>query len=330
MKRMRVVTFLVVAVAAPAAWAADPAPAPPTATPASTAAAKQGEARLHFQQGVALYKEQNFDAALAEFQGAYAISSEPVVLYNLGLTQKSLFRYGEAVDSLERYVSESAAHGQPVAKARRAEVEKIVAEMKSLLADVTLVVKPPEATVLVDGRAVALGVEGIVKLPAGSHVVEATAPDFVADKRAITVVAGAAQTVALTLVAIPRTGHVRVQTAELGARVAVDGKDAGPSPVELELVAGGHSVEVTAPGFVPNRLEVVVAVGQSRTVAVTLERPRAPEAHAPAFLGKWWFWAGVGAVAVATTATIVLWPASTQSLLTGSLGTSPSTFQGSK
>ncbi|HEX4406645.1 MAG TPA: hypothetical protein VH560_17525, partial [Polyangia bacterium] len=137
MKRLALLAMLV----STPAFAAPP-PAPPT-SPAPVSAAKLGEARLHFQQGVALYKDQNFDAALAEFQGAFAISGEPVVLYDLGLTQKALFRYGEAIDTLERYLSDSAARGQPVAKARRAEVEKTVAEMKSLLADVTLVVKPP-------------------------------------------------------------------------------------------------------------------------------------------------------------------------------------------
>jgi len=298
---------------------------PPTAAPVS--AAKLGEARLHFQQGVALYKDQNFDAALAEFQGAYAISGEPVVLYDLGLTQKALFRYGEAIETLEKYLSDSAAHGQVIAKARRAEVEQIVAEMKSLLADVTLVVKPPEAAVLVDGRAVTLGIEGIVKLAAGSHVVEASAPDHVADRRTLTIVAGTPQTVALTLAPVPRTGRARVQATQMGARVAIDGRDVGPAPVETELVAGGHTVEVTAPGFAPERLELVVAVGQSRTVTVTLEPPRAPAPTWPAVFHRWWFWAAVGGVAVATTATIVLWPTKTEGPLSGSLGTARSDFQ---
>ena len=325
--------FALMLVCASASARAAPAPpppnaaAPPTSTAAPASAAKLGEARLHFQQGVALYKDQNFDAALAEFEGAYAISGEPVVLYDLGLTQKALFRYGEAIETLERYLSDSAARGQAIAKARRAEVEKSVAEMKSLLADVTLVVKPPEATVLVDGRAVTLGIEGIVKLAAGSHVVEASAPDHVSDKRTVTVVAGTPQTVALALAAVPRTGRARVQAAQVGARVAIDGKDVGPAPVETELLAGGHTVEVTAPGFAPDRLELVVAVGQSRTVTVTLEPPRAPPPTWPAVFHRWWFWAAVGGVAAATTATILLWPTRTEGPLSGSLGTARSDFQ---
>ena len=314
-------------VASSPSGAAPVAPASPSGAAPAVAANKLAEARLHFQQGVALYKDQNFDAALAEFQGAYAISGEAVVLYDLGLTQKSLFRYGEAIETLERYLSETAARGQPVAKARRAEVEKIVAEMKSLLADVTLIVKPPEATVLVDGRAVTLGIEGIVKLAAGSHAVEVSAPDFVGQKRALTVVAGTPQTVAFTLVAVPRTGRARVQAVQVGARVAIDGKDLGPAPVEAELLAGGHTVEVTAPGFAPDRIEVVVAVGQARTVTVTLEPPRAPASTGPAILRRWWFWTAVGGAGGRDHGReSLLWPSKTQEPLSGSLGTARSDF----
>jgi tetratricopeptide (TPR) repeat protein len=108
---------------APSAAASAPV-APPTAS-------KLAEARLHFQQGVALFKDQNYDAALAEFKGAYAISAEPIVTYNVGLTYKALFRYGEAMEALERYLDESDARGHPVSKDRRAEVEKIIAELRS-------------------------------------------------------------------------------------------------------------------------------------------------------------------------------------------------------
>ena len=126
-------------------------------------------ARLHFQQGVALYEERNYDAALAEFEGAYATSKEPIVLYNLGLTYKALFRYAESVDALERYLRESAARQQDIPPERKAEVEGLVTEMKSLLAEITLMVLPPDADLRIDGRSVTLGIEGIVKLAAGTH-----------------------------------------------------------------------------------------------------------------------------------------------------------------
>jgi hypothetical protein len=327
----------------PAAPAAPPAPAPPAATASNPTApspplaggsavtgpstpptaARLAEARLHFQQGVALFKEQNYDAALAEFLGAYGISGEPVVLYNMALTFKALFRYSEAMDILERYLAESAGHGHPVARERRAEVESIIAEMRSLLADVTIMLTPADAALRIDGRPTSLDVQGIVKLPAGSHVIEAGAPDHVAGRREITVVAGTAQTVALDLAAIPHSGHVTITASQIGARVAVDGNDMGPAPVTIELATGGHQVEVMAPGFAPSRSELAVAAGQSRTVTIVLELP--PVAETAPFYHRWWFWAGVGVAAAATVGTILLLPERKQGPLSGTLGIADTT-----
>jgi hypothetical protein len=277
---------------------------------------------LHFQQGVALYQEHNYDAAMAEFQGAYGASGEPIVLYNLGLTFKALFRYGDAVDALERYLSESQARGQALSAERRAEVAKNIAEMKSLLADVTIVVRPAEALVRVDGRPVTMGIEGIVKLGAGTHTVEASATDYASDHRDLTVVAGTPQMVSLTLVAIPHTGHVVITAAQIGARVSLDGRDQGPAPVEVELPAGGHQMEVTAPGYLTERSELAVAAGQSRTVVVSLDLPTVQAVQTQPFYHRWWFWTGVAVAAVAV-GTIALWPR-TQDPLAGTLGTTNS------
>jgi hypothetical protein len=294
-------------------------PGTPIAPASPPTPAKLGEARLHFQQGVALYKEQNYDAALAEFLGAYAISGEPIVTYNVGLTYKALFRYSEAMETLERYLDESAARGHPVSKDRRAEVENIIAEMRSLLADVTVSLKPAEAALRIDGRLVPLSIEGLVRLPAGSHVLDASAPDYVAAKREITVVAGTPQTVSLALAAIPRTGKVTITASQIGAHVIVDGRDFGAAPAVVELAVGGHQVEVSAPGYAPSRSELSVAAGQSRTVTIFLEPPRVESPGQP-FYHRWWFWTGVGVAAAAVVTAIVLQPQRTQAPLDGTLG----------
>ena len=293
---------------------------PRTSAPARPPSTSQmATARLHFQQGVALYEERNYDAALAEFEGAYSASKEPVVLYNLGLTYKALFRYAESVDALERYLRESAARQQDIPPERRAEVEGLVTEMKSLLADTTLIVLPPDADLRIDGRSVTLGIEGIVKLAAGTHTIKASASDYVSLQRDVTVVAGVPQTVSLKLAAIPRTGHLKVGVSQPGARVAIDGRAIGAPPVEVELGAGGHNLEVSAPGFASSSTELVVAAGQSRSLLITLEPPPPPLDTVVPFYHRWWFWTGIGLVAAAA-GTYALWPR-TQPPINASLGT---------
>jgi PEGA domain len=294
-----------------------PSPAPASSTPPPPAS-KLSEARLHFQQGVALFQDQNYDASLAEFEGAYVISKEPIVLYNMGLTYKALFRYPESIEKLTMYLDEAGARVPAISRDKKSEVEKLIADMKSLLADVTLVVSPAGAAVTMDGRPVIMGLDGVVKVAAGSHAIAASATDFALARREIIVVAGTPQTVSLTLTPVPRGGHVRVAATQIGARVSIDGREVGPAPVDLDLLAGGHQLDVSAPGFVPHHGEIVVAAGQSRDVAVSLEPPRGGDT-AP-FYHRWWFWAGVAAAATTTTV-IVLAPHPTQSPLPGTIGT---------
>ena len=56
------------------------------------------EAKRHFDQAVALFNDGDFGAALTEFEASYKIHPAAGVLYNIGLSQKALYRYDEALD----------------------------------------------------------------------------------------------------------------------------------------------------------------------------------------------------------------------------------------
>ena len=45
----------------------------------------------------AVYNDGDYNTALSEFEAAYKAHPSPGVLYNVGLTQKALFRYPEAI-----------------------------------------------------------------------------------------------------------------------------------------------------------------------------------------------------------------------------------------
>src|SRR5262249_23112750 len=62
------------------------------------------EAGTRFERGVKLYEAQDYAAALAEFEAAYRLIPRYQVLFNIGVTQKRLFRYNDAVRSLKRYL----------------------------------------------------------------------------------------------------------------------------------------------------------------------------------------------------------------------------------
>jgi PEGA domain-containing protein len=295
-------------------WA-QPAPQELPPPPPPPGGGQQGmeDAKRHFQQGVALYNEGNFNSALVEFQAAYKSYPTPGVLYNIGLTQKSLFRYGEAIESLNKYMAED----PKLTPERKNEVQQLIADMKLLLADVTIYVVPDGATVMLDGRTVGTAPLKPLGIAAGNHVIEATADGFKAARKEVVVVAQQPLAVELKLAAIPKSGKVHITASQPLSHVRIDGRDMGVAPVDTELAIGGHQLEVDAVGYMTNRSELVIAGGQTRDVNVVMELPPAP-AH-QAVYQKWWFWAAAGAVVIGAVGIGVAAGSSTESPIQGSL-----------
>ncbi len=86
----------------------------------------RAEARVHFDQGVALSKARDYAAALHEFELAYAAVPHYGVLYNIGQAQVALGRSTDAAKSLRAYLDQG---GSAIEAARRAEVEATLARI---------------------------------------------------------------------------------------------------------------------------------------------------------------------------------------------------------
>lgn len=113
-------------------------------------------------------------------------------------------------------------------------------------------------------------------------------------------------------------GLLDVECTPEGASVFVDDAPAavGVAPVRgLRLKGGTHKIDVRLEGYRDGTWTSLVVPGSARTLQVSLERnaaPRAPlaatrpvegaPASAPSkehgLLGSWWFWTGVGVIAV--------------------------------
>jgi hypothetical protein len=296
---------------------AQPKPAAPTAPPlsrpekdsklatTSTDKAKREQARRHFEQGVALYDEQNFAGALSEFEAAYNTAPAAAVLYNIGLTYKALFRYAESIETLKRYLAETATD-KKVPTQRRMQVQQLIIEMQSLLAPVTFQVMPRNASILLDGRAVVLPDTAVLQVPSGPHVVEVSAEGFRPERREFTVAAGTPLVLEVTLAEIPKAGRVRISSSQPATRIRIDGKDLGLAPIELDLLAGGHQLEASSDGYETHRSELVVNAGQERNVDIEMQLPPAVKYSGPPVYKKWWFWTAVAAAVAGGTAAAFL------------------------
>jgi hypothetical protein len=292
--RVAIVLALVTGLALPAA-VAQPKPDPRV----------QEEAAARYDRGVKLFDAGDYTGALAEFEAVYKLTSRWEVLFNVAVTQKKLFRYGAAVRTLERYLAEG---GAGIDAPRRQAVERELAEIRALVAEITVIVEGAPARIEVDGL-----YEGDTPLSrplllgSGRHVIRASRDGELPDERSVDVVSGQNATVTLTPRPRPvekRTASVTIDSNPPGATLVIDGKPVGKAPWTGELEQGGHRVRATIDGYSPADQEVSVAGGQTRRV--TIDLVVLPPPVAPPLYKRPWFWVGVGALTAAAVATTVL------------------------
>jgi hypothetical protein len=104
-------------------------------------------AKIHYDRGIQLYAEENFEAALTEFERAYELSPNFRILYSLALIQRHQNDYAAALANFQRYLREGGA-GLP--EDRRAEVEKEIAVLKPRCASLQIKANVDGADVFVD------------------------------------------------------------------------------------------------------------------------------------------------------------------------------------
>ncbi len=119
-------------------------------------------------------------------------------------------------------------------------------------------------------------------LPAGPHRVRLEA-NSKARTLTVGVVAGAEVTQSVDLDRAVQTGSLFVRSEPAGAKVLVDNKPAGVTPITvLDLTPGSHAVSVTAPDGSNARQSVNVEAGATATLRLTLERPQVAQASTAA------------------------------------------------
>lgn len=234
------------------------------------AAAKKAEAADHYKKGVGLFKEGDFGAALAEFRAAYQAVPSFEVLYNIGLIERRLFKYGQAVRTLNRYLEEG---GKKVPADRRESVSSELSQIRTLTSKVTVKVEGAPATVFVDGEEVGKSplAEPILLGP-GKHVIRGVREGDPDSEQAFELASGGALEVVLSFKPKAPQGPVEIsiETDPKDAVLMLDGKLAGLSPTKVELPPGTHELIVELDGYQSTRTDVVVEPGKPRTVKLKL------------------------------------------------------------
>jgi hypothetical protein len=267
------------------------------------------KAEAYFRAGEKAYQAQNFAAAAQNFEEAYKAAPLPEIAFSAAQAYRRQYR----VDARPEYVARAVAlyriyldqvkTGGRVADAADAmgemqhELDKLIkagvkvsaelaAEHTQLGVSVTLAGTPavqgglheidesqhdamPAVTASFDGKPVEPFT--LVNIEPGTHTVHVEAPGyFPVDKQEV-VVQGTTNMLEVTLAAKP--AKVAFHT-EPGARISVDGRPVGATPLTADIPAGRHIVTITHRGREPVIRELVVTRGQELAVDTQLVMTR--------------------------------------------------------
>lgn len=240
---------------------------------AQTPPSSPDEARAAYEQGVGSLAEGRFhDAALA-LERSSRLRPLPVVTYNLALAYRGLGRYGDAVQAFERYLRSPEATASPE---RLSAIREELAELRRAVVRVSTSVQPPDASLTVDGRALApLAAGESLALDPGTHVFEWTAVDHRSERRELACAPGASLTLDVRLVPL-QEGRLAIDVTPPSASVWLDGRPLAVGALDGPSPPGEHHVELSAPGYVTARRTVRVGATGLVRLSVSLERTRTP------------------------------------------------------
>jgi hypothetical protein len=220
--------------------------------------------KQHMSNGVKLFQDKNYAAAIVEFQAAYAAKPKASPLINIALCHKGLFHYPKAVAALREALTR---HGNAMEPGDKKATEEAIAEMSALLAYVTVRVSPDHAVLSIDGEDQPPGsADKPIPLGPGPHRIAARASGHASAEASLSVASGdKSKVIALELV--PDKGFVRVRAPDRQTAIAIDQKPMGRGSWEGYVAPGRHVVQVYKGGVSSGAIEVLVSAGKAQEIA---------------------------------------------------------------
>jgi hypothetical protein len=181
---------------APDEAAAPPAEAAPDGAGAEAGGEAQADAeesaRQHYRQGTAFFDGQRYAEAAAEFEEAYRLFPNVIILYALGQAYEGTLQVHKAIEAYRQYLE-----GTPPDDERRADVESRIQLLERLLATIHVESNVP-AELFVDGEARGQA-PGDVEVSTGRHEITLRAEGYSPSEQTVMVAAGTEHTVTFEL-----------------------------------------------------------------------------------------------------------------------------------
>lgn len=240
---------------------------------------KRRSAELANEKGLSLVDKHEFADAAQEFIHAYNIFPDAKYLFNAGRAFHLAKNPAEALLYYRRYLSESTdLTDKPQVEAWIADCETI---LRRTMGEITVAVSPPDATIYIDGNKQDGGNPLKILLDPGQHYLLVECKGYEPYRREFVVEPGRSQSIDVVLKEVSRT-IIKIRSNITGARVFMDGRLVGMTPVEIPDVAEGQlHLQVEAEGFERFEVEQKISKGEVLTIEANLVKKPIPPQMMP-------------------------------------------------
>jgi tetratricopeptide (TPR) repeat protein len=159
-------------------------------------------------QALAAFDRGDFATARELFLRAHKILPSARTLRALGKAEYELKRYDEAATHLALALDSDV---RRLTDEQRSETSALLRKSEEFLATYTLQLTPPNADLRLDGATIALDADSSVRLIAGAHVLEASAPEYMRWRRELLVQARVDTVLSVQLTPLAKTPPMQAE-----------------------------------------------------------------------------------------------------------------------
>jgi len=208
---------------------------------ASLAQDASGEARRHFEVGLALVDRHAWDSALVEFLRSAELQPTANALKNAAVCRRELGRFDEAIDTYNELVAK---FRDELTQEQRRAIDADVARIEPFTGLMMVKSGLPGATIVVDDRVRGITpIERPMRLTVGTRAVRVEHTGRAPYETKVLVTHGDVQTVEAILPIISRVGTLRVDADRKEPyEVLIDGAVVGQTPWTGTLATATHTV----------------------------------------------------------------------------------------
>ena len=258
------------------------------APPSLAAPTDTDQAGRLVEQGLTFARKGQFRKAAELFEQAVKLNPDPSILHSLARAREEMGNHALAFETFRQALEldPQYIYAQD-ARDRMAFLERL---LKSSHARVRVTSTPGAVDVRITSPSVANSERLITPFnywaPGGSLTLEGRKDGFLDASQTLTVEVGTERSVELVLRPVARKGFLVLSASVIGARVFLDGKDVGLTPLDpLAVAAGPHTIRLETDDRDPINRDVLVVADKESQVIIDFNDPNAGAASSPK--GPW-------------------------------------------